>query len=278
MTIGPETNHRERETGVLVYPVYSRRSGGLSLGINLFPGAKLCSFDCPYCEVFPFKTDACFSLDALETGLKSALSQIREQNIPLKDLCFSGNGEPSISPHFPQALAAVSRIRNQAAPSAGIVLITNGSGLLDKGVFSLLSRAAAGPEDLKIWLKLDAGAQDWYKKMSRSSLPFSLLLEKIKNFAARVPVTIQTMLCAIDGLPPPPQEAQAWEALILELAASGPLSGVQIYGKARPAPQDPLAQALPPAFLQARAASLIAALDAAGLKNRASPLPVEVFP
>ncbi len=45
----------DREAGRLVYPVVSRRSGGLSLGVNLFPEAKLCSFDCPYCEVFPVR-------------------------------------------------------------------------------------------------------------------------------------------------------------------------------------------------------------------------------
>jgi len=33
-----------------VYPVISRRSQGLSLGINLNPN-KACNFDCPYCQV-----------------------------------------------------------------------------------------------------------------------------------------------------------------------------------------------------------------------------------
>ena len=38
----------------LIYPVVSRRSGGLSLGVDLFPDRKTCNFDCPYCEIFPF--------------------------------------------------------------------------------------------------------------------------------------------------------------------------------------------------------------------------------
>ena len=50
---GLDEHRRVREAGGLVYPVLSRRSGGLSLGVNLFPDAKRCSFDCPYCEVFP---------------------------------------------------------------------------------------------------------------------------------------------------------------------------------------------------------------------------------
>ena len=40
IVLSPVENHREREKGVLVYPVYSRRAGGLSVGINLFPGKK----------------------------------------------------------------------------------------------------------------------------------------------------------------------------------------------------------------------------------------------
>src|SRR3989304_8265445 len=33
-----------------IYPVISRRSGGLSIGINLNPDAA-CNFDCIYCQV-----------------------------------------------------------------------------------------------------------------------------------------------------------------------------------------------------------------------------------
>ena len=33
-----------------VYPVVSRRSKGLSLGVNLNPD-KVCNFHCPYCQV-----------------------------------------------------------------------------------------------------------------------------------------------------------------------------------------------------------------------------------
>jgi histidinol dehydrogenase len=60
ITITPVENHREREKGIIVYPVYSRRSGGLSVGINLFPDKKQCPFDCPYCEVFRFQLTPSF--------------------------------------------------------------------------------------------------------------------------------------------------------------------------------------------------------------------------
>jgi len=276
--ISPIENHRRREKGVLVYPVYSRRSGGLSVGINLFPDQKQCPFDCPYCEVFPFTRNAAFSLEQMEADLRAAIASALKQNVPIKDICFSGNGEPSLSPDFPAALKQADSIRREMVPAAELVLITNGAGLLQPDIFSLLKDAAA----LNIWLKLDAGTSDWYQKMNRTAIPFEQLIAKIKEFAASAPVTIQTMLCAVDGKDPPEEEAQAWETLTLELAAiaaaAGGIRKVQIYGKARPAPEDPKVQALPIEYLEERAASLRQALAAANARAQIPIPPVEVFP
>ena len=265
MSIGPVENHRKRETGVLVYPVYSRRSRGLSVGINLFPDRKVCSFDCPYCEVFPFGSAQTFSLPLMETELAEALDEAKEQGITVRDICFSGNGEPTLSPYFAVALEAAFRIRDKEVPDAKLVLITNGSGLLDEKNFELLRMAAQKDKGLHIWLKLDAGTSRWYGAMNRSSIPYDLLIEKIRTFVKCAPLTLQTMICAIDGAPPSPDEERAWESLVMELASSAAgLREIQIYGKARPAPEDPLAAALPEAFLEAKAASLRAALASAG--------------
>jgi histidinol dehydrogenase len=264
--IGPVKNHRGREEGVLVYPVYSRRSGGLSVGINLFPDRKVCSFDCPYCEVFPFQNAGTFSLERMEAELVRALGEAGKQGLAVRDICFSGNGEPSLSPFFPEALAAVSRIRSEAAAEAALVLITNGAGLLRAEIFSLLHEAATAPEPLDIWLKLDAGTPQWYEKINRPALAFTELISKIRDFVRRAPVTIQTMLCAIDGIAPPPEEEAAWEKLALELVRAGMkgpgIRAFQLYGKVRPSPTDPRCQALPPEYLEKRAASLRAALAA----------------
>jgi len=276
--ISPIENHRRREKGVLVYPVYSRRSGGLSVGINLFPDKKHCPFDCPYCEVFPFSTSAAFSLEQMEVDLRAAIAATQKQNVPVKDICFSGNGEPSLSPNFPEALKQTDSIRREMVPAAELVLITNGAGLLQPEIFSLLRDAPA----LNIWLKLDAGTADWYQKINRTAIPFEQLIAKIKEFAASAPVTIQTMLCAVDGDGPSDEEAQAWETLTLELAAivtaTGGIRKVQIYGKARSAPEDPKAQALPVEYLEKRAASLRRAFEAANARTQIPMPPVEVFP
>jgi histidinol dehydrogenase len=276
MRIGPVEDHREREGGVLVYPVYSRRSGGLSVGINLFPDRKICPFDCPYCEVFPFQTDFRFSLSLMEEALKLTLARSRKQGIEVRDICFSGSGEPTLSPAFPAALESAARIRDAEVPAASLVTITNGAGLLEEEIFSLLGEAARGKMGLDLWLKLDAGTEAWYREIDRSAIPFERLIAKIKAFAELAPFTLQNMLCRVKGRPPPPEEGAAWEALALGLASAGGNQGgiraVQIYGKARPAPLDPLAEPLEDIFLETRAASLRKALAGLG-KN----IPVEVY-
>jgi len=279
LTVASVKNHRTREKGLVVYPVYSRRSGGLSVGINLFPDRKSCPFDCPYCEVFPFSTGAVFSLQQMEEDLRSVITLSLEQNIVIKDLCFSGNGEPSLSAAFPDALKLAEGLRKELVPSAKFVIITNGAGLLQTSIFSLLADYASGPpaaagKPVDIWLKLDAGTPEWYEKINRSNIPFTELTAKIKEFVSRSPVTLQTMLCAIDGEPPPEADAWAWEKLTLELAANGKgnVRKVQLYGKARPAPEDPLASSLPVSYLEERAASLRRIFSAEGVTA-----PVEVF-
>ena len=274
MSIGPVENHRRREEGVIVYPVYSRRSGGLSVGINLFPNSKVCSFDCPYCEVFPFETDKSFSLALMEEGLIKALNEAKEQGIPVRDLCFSGNGESTLSPYLFDAIGLAFRIRDKYAPEAELVLISNGTGLLNREIFDFLTQAAGGESGLRIWLKLDAGSPEWYKAMNRSAIPYESLMDRIKAFAKGAPVILQTMICIVNGEAPSPVEAKAWEALVKEIVLSAPsLRALQIYGKARPAPEDPLALALPAEFLEARADSIRSVLASMGKE-----IPVGVFP
>ena len=276
LNIHPINNHRQREKGVLVYPVYSRRSGGLSVGINLFPDKKSCPFDCPYCEVFPFSGDAAFSPEQMENDLRAAVAAALERNVTVRDICFSGNGEPSLAPAFPEALERASCVRAEMVPSAELVVITNGAGLLQPHIFSLLADAASGSLALNIWLKLDAGTPGWYQKINRAAIPFEKLIAHIKEFTACAPVTIQTMLCAVDGEGPPEEESRAWETLVCELAviaAGGTgIRTVQIYGKVRPAPEDPKTTPLPIYSLEKRAASLRQAFTAQGIST-----PVAVY-
>jgi hypothetical protein len=113
--------------------------------------------------------------------------------------------------------------------------------------------------------------------MDKSAVPFDTLMDLIREFTRQAPVTIQTMVCAVNGREPPPEEEAAWIRMAADLAGGGEgdagVRVVQIYGKARPAPEDPLAEALPPAVLERRAAALRAAL-----KPLKPSILVEVFP
>jgi histidinol dehydrogenase len=280
MKIGTVADHRSREGGAIVYPVYSRRSKGLSVGINLFPDRKICSFKCPYCEVFPFETDIAFNLQTMKSALRSAILETKKNNIPVKDICFSGNGEPSMSPFFFDAVNAASAIRSELAPGAELVLITNGTGLLNSDTFQFLKTAAASSINLSVWLKLDAATEAWFSCLNRSGVSFAELISRFRDFASsHVPFTIQTMICKINGSLPPPEENNAWVRLVTELAllsalpkAQANLKKVQIYGKARPAPEDPLAEAAPLAAPEERAALLRDTLEKAGIA-----VPVEIY-
>jgi len=256
LNITPVTNHREREKGCIVYPVYSRRSEGLSIGINLYPDKKSCLFNCPYCEVFPFSSSAVFSLEQMEEDLRAAILEAQKQKIIIKDICFSGNGEPTLSADFPLALKLAEKIRIETASSAQLVVITNGTGLLQPEIFSLFNEIGRTWSNMDIWLKLDAATPDWYQKMNRSTVPFEKLNEKIIEFASNTPVTIQTMLCSYNGEKQPEEEVWVWESFVNELAKKGFIKKVQLYGKARSAPEDPLASALPDSYLEERSASL----------------------
>lgn len=267
--VGKIENHRAREEGRVVYPVYSRRSRGLSVGINLFPDRPVCSFACPYCEVFPFEGGPGFSFAALERDLRRGLEEWAVLGV--RDLCFSGNGEPTMAPDFPEALERVMRFRDERGLRASLVVITNGTGLLDPELFGILG--AFADRGVEFWVKADAGTEAWYREMNRSALPFGALMERIRRFTRDFPAVIQTMRCKIQGRAPGEEELRAWEGFITDLAVSGNLREVQIYGKVRPAPADPWAEPLGASVLEAQGESLRRALASAGAVT-----PVNVFP
>jgi wyosine [tRNA(Phe)-imidazoG37] synthetase (radical SAM superfamily) len=234
------TNHdRGQSQSSLVYPVLSRRSGGLSLGINLFPDRKYCSFDCPYCEVMPFESDRVFSPAELEIELEAFFTNDYSRDwvpLPLRDLCISGNGEPSLSPHLWDALelCAVARRRYAAiAGSAPILLITNATGFLDEEISRRLA-AFATRVPLKIWAKLDAGSQELFKAMSRSSFRLDEITEALGKFARGTSIVIQTMVCDVGGRVPGEAEALDYASRINAMLEKGAIiENIDIYTLAR---------------------------------------------
>mgnify|MGYP002520834210 FL=1 len=130
----------------IVYgPVHSRRLGS-SLGVNILPAVgKLCNFDCIYCEcgwnrdgisngVFP-------SVNAFETTLRTALEKIAKDGAPLDSITFSGNGEPTLNPHFPEILDIAIALRDEYVPTAKVTVLSNATTCGRPAVLAALKKA-----------------------------------------------------------------------------------------------------------------------------------------
>jgi len=247
------TQHHPRRFGTLrhVYPVISRRSGGLSLGINLSP-TGLCNFSCVYCQILAkgvesSPKDSLVPMDALESELRQLIGSVNDGTlfeqpvfapVPmekriLKDIAFSGDGEPTLSPQFAETVRLVADIRKElCAESVKIVLITNASTLHRAPVRSALDfmRLHYG----EIWAKLDAGTSDFYRTVARSTLPFQTICTNLINFTQECPVVIQTCFLALYGKGPSADEVRHYAERLKEL---GKVLYVQIYTVARRTPE-----------------------------------------
>lgn len=154
-------------------PIHSRRLGS-SLGINLLPrDGKLCNFDCIYCECgwnkdgrvsSPLLPDA----DDVAAALEDSLLSCRKQNKVIDSITFSGNGEPTLNPFFPEIIDRVIDIRDRYFPEAKVSVLSNATMLWKEEVFVSLSRV-----DNPI-LKIDAPTDAGVSVINRPSGRYSL--------------------------------------------------------------------------------------------------------
>ncbi len=224
----------------LVYPVLSRRAGGLSIGINLFPQRKECSFDCPYCEILPFIPGEPLSLPTLEKELAETVASCLDtagSRGRIRDICLSGNGEPTLSPYLQPVLEIAAGIRRNAGLAASEVplrIITNSTGFLKKDVVTAL-RAFHAREGLSIWAKLDAGSDAWFRAISGSAFTIDEVTDAMGKFSLHVPITVQTMLCYIGNWIPDASEAEAYAERLNGMLRSGArIEELHFYTVARP--------------------------------------------
>lgn len=245
-----ETDHaRGWEQNRYVYPVLSRRSRGISIGLNLNPD-KICNFDCIYCQV-DRRSEAetrFVDLDGLLAELDAMLGQVTSGELfrsgkfaavppelrRLNDIAFSGDGEPTTYRNFDEIVARVAELkRARNLPAVKLVLITNAS---------MFHRPAVqrGLEILdqnqgEVWAKLDAGTEEYFQRVDRTTIPFRRILDNISEAARARPLVIQSLFMRIEGKPPGDEEISAFCDRLNEItAAGGRLSLVQIYTVARP--------------------------------------------
>ncbi|HPW95470.1 MAG TPA: radical SAM protein [Paludibacteraceae bacterium] len=128
---------------VIFGPIKSRRLG-ISLGVNLLPAtAKVCSFNCIYCECgFNFTDPKAHlpSLKELETQLEQTLERMVADNKKLDSITFAGNGEPTMHPQFAAIIDATIRLRNRYYPQTKISVLSNATMLHRPAVVAALNK------------------------------------------------------------------------------------------------------------------------------------------
>lgn len=238
-------HNRFQEGFEYVYPVLSRRAGGLSLGINLNTN-NACNWRCIYCQVPDLIRGAPppVDLDALEEELSVFLSQILsgsylEDQVPkgqrrLNDIAFSGNGEPTSAPNFADAVKTIHgvRVRANVPEVVKTVLITNGSLMHQHKVMKGV-RDLAGING-EVWFKIDRATVEGAQLINDTKINKSRIMSNLEASAKACPTWIQTCLFKLDGLHPADSDLDAYVQLIGEAVARGiPFKGILLYGLAR---------------------------------------------
>jgi wyosine [tRNA(Phe)-imidazoG37] synthetase (radical SAM superfamily) len=229
-----------------VYAVVSPRARGLSVGVNMNPD-KMCNFSCVYCEVHR-NGDARQDLDVevMATELRKTLALVRagrlrerpwyhslpDELLQLRHVALSGDGEPTLSPKFAEALQAVVHVRALGGYPFKLVLITNATGLDLPQVQQGLKSLTRSDE---IWAKLDGGTQAYINKVNRTEVPLEKVLSNILLLGRQRPIVIQSLFPSFGNEEPPLEEIEQYSRRLLQLKNSGAdISLVQIYSAARP--------------------------------------------
>jgi wyosine [tRNA(Phe)-imidazoG37] synthetase (radical SAM superfamily) len=234
-----------------VYVVLSSRAKGLSIGVNLNPDRR-CNLNCVYCEVDRTapQREPCVDVEVMAAELMRTLAfvhsgQLRsrlpyahlppELTVP-RHVALSGDGEPTLCPHFSAALEAIIHARALGKfPFFKIVLLTNGTGLGNHQVQQSLRSLTKQDE---VWIKLDAGTNEQFNAINRPQPGVTLetVLSNILTIGRRRAVVIQSLFASLGGLEPDSEDIEQYARRLKELKNAGAcISSVQIYSAVRPA-------------------------------------------
>jgi len=277
----PANHDRDSAGMTYVYPVVSRRAGGVSVGVNLNPN-NACNWACVYCQVPDLTRGTAPDIDLaqLEAELRAMLADIlrgdfMQTRVPegvrrLNDIALSGNGEPTSAKTFPQIIELIGRVMADfdLIGKIKLVLITNGS-LADRPRVQdgLRKMAALNGE---VWFKFDSATASGMRSINQTRISPGRHFERLAAAAQLCPTWLQTCVFALDGAPPSDAEQAAYLAAVDRIRQLQiPVQGVLLYGLARPSmqPQAKRLSALPAAWLETFAE-----------KIRAAGLPVKVSP
>jgi wyosine [tRNA(Phe)-imidazoG37] synthetase (radical SAM superfamily) len=265
-----QDHSRQFSDFTFVYPVISRRSRGLSIGVNLNPD-KVCNFDCIYCEVdrrTPGKVSR-LDLNQMRDELAAMIRFARDgglakepkfNEVPwltrdIRDIAFSGDGEPTMIHNFAECVQIVADVkRAEGLDSTKIVLITDAAGLDKADVKRGLEIMDANNGE--IWAKLDAGTEPYFRLVNRTSIQFERILKNLVETARARPIVIQSLFLKVRGEAMPAPELDAYCARLNDIVkGGGRIREVHAYTIARPTPE-PYATKLTADELNAIAATI----------------------
>lgn len=266
------SDHSRDSAGMTyVYPVISRRAGGVSVGINLNIN-NACNWGCMYCQVPNLVRGGPLpiNLDLLESELRSFLTEVTLgdfllREVPpkarrLMDIAISGNGEPTSAPEFADVITRIGAVMEDFAlpKDVRLRLITNGSFMQRTKVRAGI--AQIGDLDGEVWFKIDRMTASGIERINGIRLTPEKIRRSLITCASLAPTWIQTCYFAIDGMEPDAAEQDAYLELVQ--SAREKIKGVLLYGLARPSMQ-PEASRLSNVTLDnfQRFAEKIAALD-----------------
>ena len=244
------TNHDRDSAGMTyVYPVVSRRAGGVSIGINLNPN-NACNWRCIYCQVPDLKRGRppAIDLQQLESELHTLIHDVlhgdfMQLHVPeglrrLNDIAISGNGEPTSAAEFSLVVELIGRALRKFGLEGKIklVLITNGS-------LAHRPYVQAGIEKMatlngEVWFKFDRTTQSGLRQVNDTAIDPDRHVQRLKRVGQLCPTWIQTCMFTQNGQPPTEAEISAYLALLQRAKSEQiPLCGVLLYGLARASTQ-----------------------------------------
>ncbi|MDO8926268.1 MAG: radical SAM protein [Sideroxyarcus sp.] len=260
------TDHSRDSAGLrYVYPVVSRRAGGVSIGVNLNTN-NACNWRCIYCQVPELTRGTAPPVDLalLEKELGGFLHDLQHgdfmQRVPpearrINDIALSGNGEPTSAQEFNEVIELVGRLK---PAELKLVLITNGSLMQRDNVQQGLRRMAQ--LNGEVWFKLDRASEAGMALVNDTKMTMDKVQQNLVSAISCCPNTwLQTCWFAIDGIAPSSRDEDDYVDFLNGLQRGGIRPrGVLIYGLARPSLQEeaPRLSALPEAELERFAARI----------------------
>jgi pyruvate-formate lyase-activating enzyme len=240
-------DHSRDSSGMkYVYPVISRRAGGVSVGINLNVN-NACNWACVYCQVPGLKRGGPPAVDLarmeaeLRDFLRDAVSgDFLERCAPagfrrLVDVAFSGNGEPTSAREFPEAVEIAGRLIGEFGLSGRVRLRVISNGSLMRQSRAQRGIARVGELGGEVWFKIDRGCADGILRVNAARTTPGKVRDAVLACARLAPVWIQTCLFAFDGAQISAEEFDAYLDLVASIKDR--IEGIHLYGLARPSRQ-----------------------------------------